>query len=387
MKIALLTDGIWPYVIGGMQKHSYYLCKFLARNRVYVDLYHTAPKKDDINLSVYFNDEELKYIRPFFVEWPQLDKLPGHYIRASWKYSKNVLELIRQNGWPELIYAKGLTSWSLLKNRLADERMPPVCINVHGYEYYQRTASFKTRFQQLILRPPFRFINEHADYIYSYGGKITSIIKCHIRNRKGTIIEIPTGIEEDFLVDTVKGDNSIRQFVFIGRYERRKGICELTEAIIKLSGKYKFRFHFVGDIPDSRKLTLPNVVYHGQLSSKEKIQDLLRSSDVLVCPSYAEGMPNVILEGMASGCAIIASDVGAVSEQVLQDNGWLIQAGSIGEIENAIESAILLSSEELLRKKQRSLERVKETFLWPDIIKKLIASFNHILAKEGKTVI
>ena len=40
MRVALITDGIYPYVIGGMQKHSFYIAKYLAKNRVYVDLFH-----------------------------------------------------------------------------------------------------------------------------------------------------------------------------------------------------------------------------------------------------------------------------------------------------------------------------------------------------------
>ena len=38
MQIALITDGIAPYVLGGMQKHSFYLAKYFAKNKI---------KKDD----------------------------------------------------------------------------------------------------------------------------------------------------------------------------------------------------------------------------------------------------------------------------------------------------------------------------------------------------
>ena len=48
-KIALITDGIWPYVLGGMQKHSYYLCKYFAQNKIEVDLYHFNQSELNIN--------------------------------------------------------------------------------------------------------------------------------------------------------------------------------------------------------------------------------------------------------------------------------------------------------------------------------------------------
>ena len=42
MRIALLTDGLWPDTIGGMQKHSFYLAKYLALNGHHVDVYYCA---------------------------------------------------------------------------------------------------------------------------------------------------------------------------------------------------------------------------------------------------------------------------------------------------------------------------------------------------------
>ena len=69
MKIALLTDGIYPYVIGGMQKHSYFLAKYLARNKINVDLYHFK-SIDNYNLPNPFNADELLYIKSFEIDYP-----------------------------------------------------------------------------------------------------------------------------------------------------------------------------------------------------------------------------------------------------------------------------------------------------------------------------
>ena len=50
MKIALLTDGVFPYVNGGMQRHSYYLLKYFVKNKIHVDLYHmTESDRYDID--------------------------------------------------------------------------------------------------------------------------------------------------------------------------------------------------------------------------------------------------------------------------------------------------------------------------------------------------
>lgn len=80
--IILVTDGIFPYVIGGMQKHSYYLCKYLTRLGVEIDLYHTNLSKFDISQLELFTSEEKSKINSIVIKFPDSDKMPGHYLRA-----------------------------------------------------------------------------------------------------------------------------------------------------------------------------------------------------------------------------------------------------------------------------------------------------------------
>ena len=86
MRIALITDGIAPYVLGGMQKHSFYLAKYFAKNKIQVDLVHYNDSKYDINALDFFTDEELKYINSIVLKFPTSAKFPGHYVYKSYKY-------------------------------------------------------------------------------------------------------------------------------------------------------------------------------------------------------------------------------------------------------------------------------------------------------------
>ena len=45
MKIALLTDGLFPDSIGGIQKHSHSLVKYFSKNNIYVDVYYVKNNK------------------------------------------------------------------------------------------------------------------------------------------------------------------------------------------------------------------------------------------------------------------------------------------------------------------------------------------------------
>ena len=88
MRIALITDGIWPYVLGGMQKHSYYLCKYLAQRKVHVHLFHFNQSSYDISKLEFFTDEEKVYITSTIIAFPKSMPFPGHYIYNSYKHSK-----------------------------------------------------------------------------------------------------------------------------------------------------------------------------------------------------------------------------------------------------------------------------------------------------------
>jgi glycosyltransferase involved in cell wall biosynthesis len=63
----------------------------------------------------------------------------------------------------------------------------------------------------------------------------------------------------------------------------------------------------------------------------------LRGADVFVHPSLAEAFPYTVLEGMAAGCAIVASDVGGVGEAIVDgESGLLVPAGSVPPLGQAL---------------------------------------------------
>src|SRR5688572_30572254 len=134
MRVALLTDGIWPYVLGGMQKHSYYLCKYLAQNKIYVDLFHFNKSTYDITVLDVFTDKERKFIRSYIVNMPKSLPFPGHYIYNSYRHSKLIYEKIKDL-LPEyhFIYTKGFTGWYLIEQKFNQKiKCAPIGVKFHG---------------------------------------------------------------------------------------------------------------------------------------------------------------------------------------------------------------------------------------------------------------
>ena len=81
-----------------------------------------------------------------------------------------------------------------------------------------------------------------------------------------------------------------------------------------------------------------------------------------VLPSFAEGLPVVIMEALAMGRPVISTYVAGIPELIIDGvNGWLVPAGSVDDLVNAMRYALQASSQELMEMglsgRQRVLER------------------------------
>lgn len=377
MNILIVSDGITPFVIGGMQKHSYNLTRQLALQGHRVTLFHCVTGKNKLpegeEIHPLFGADAMKNLESICLRFPAPSWYPGHYLKESYLYSRMVFKRIETRLEEfDFIYAKGFTAWYFLEQKKRGVKMPPVGIKFHGYEMFQPPVGLRMRLENMMLSSPVKWNNRHADVVFSYGGKITSLIESLDVKRKN-IIEIPTGIDPEWISATVPAYTERRiQFCFIGRNERRKGIEELHKAIQMLPAN-QFQFHFIGPIPGSAQLKLSNVKYHGALREANKIKEIMDQCQVLVTPSHSEGMPNVIMEGMARGLAVVATPVGAIESVVDNENGWLIQPGNVQELADILTRIIESSPAEIARKQEASLRRIA-SFTWDNIARQTAES-------------
>ena len=370
LKILFLTDGISPYVLGGMQKHSLILSKLLAQKGHQVTLVHcgyTNQQEFNEDYSTLFTPEELKNLNIEFVPFIIIGKLPGHYIKANKHYSSLLFNKYKKKlASFDLIYAQGFTSYHFLNNF----KNIPVWVNLHGFEMFQTAPNLKVKLQHYLLRPIVKTLTAKADYILSFGGKIDEILIQKLRVDVKKIIQQSNGIEKNWLRLEPLDSSKKRTFTFIGRYERRKGIEELTSALqLLVKDRQEFKFNFIGPIAKDKQFNHPSIHYLGEIKEQNVIKNILDQSDFLITPSYAEGMPTVILEAMARGNAILATDVGA-NKKMINGNGWLIESNP-NSIKNNLIKAIDINKSDLLKMKQTSIDLVKENFIWEEVVNDL----------------
>jgi len=369
MRIALITDGLHPYVMGGMQRHSSMLVQHLATHGVKLVVFHTAHSESAIAAAKALDGRSgavKAKVEHVFVEYPERGRLAGHYIRDSFQYSQRLLEAYRaQGGEFDFIYAQGLTGRAFIEAKRNGMVLPPIGVNCHGYEMFQRAANLKEKLQHWMLRPTFRKLTLGADFVFSFSGKIREIVEYRIGVPAAKIIQVPNAVDVSWLRAAPSPVTSKLKFVFLGRYERRKGIEEL-HAVLGAMVEPAFEFHFIGPIPSEKQLSASWIYYHGSISDSSQLIALLDAADILVCPSHAEGMPTVILEAMARGLAIVATDVGATRELVDDENGQLIPKLTIEVLQSALLAMSALSDEDLDAMKSASLSRVSN-YSWEQV--------------------
>jgi len=167
--------------------------------------------------------------------------------------------------------------------------------------------------------------------------------------------------------------------VFVGHVIETKGVFELIEAYNALSG---MELHLIGPISEETKQRIKNLVLnpahlhiYGGIPHKEVIREML-SASLFVLPSYSEGFPNVILEAMACGCPIVATQVGAIPEMLEEEDGKqygiIVQPQSTHQLQEAIHRMLNCDSlrEECGRNARlRVHERYTMAQVWQQLIK------------------
>lgn len=277
-------------------------------------------------------------------------------------------------------------------------KVPVVLYTAHGFYFHDRMSAFKYKMLVTIEKLAGRVL---TDYIFTQSEedrqtaikekiidpeKITTIgngvdiySRFHPKN-----IEIQ-GIKQKRLELGIHPQDKV--IMFTGRLVREKGILELLEAFDGMEQE-NYKLLLVGDRFTAERDTEtfeyikkttennPRIITPGR---RTDIPDLLALSDIFVLPSYREGMPRSIIEAMAMGKPVVATDIRGCREEVVdEETGYLVPVNSANELKGKI--LCILENDELraiMGKKARM--RAEELFDEEKVLDKQVEIIHQLI--------
>jgi glycosyltransferase involved in cell wall biosynthesis len=152
----------------------------------------------------------------------------------------------------------------------------------------------------------------------------------------------------------------MRKVLFLGNLSERKGVSDLLRALARPgfdTAKLQVCLAGGGEVPAyqamARILGVESFVQFEGWCDQARVAELLAQADVLVLPSYDEGLPLVILEALAHGVAVVCTPVGEIPSALSDGiNALFVTPGDIEGIAQALQK--LLAEPELLERLGRN---------------------------------
>jgi glycosyltransferase involved in cell wall biosynthesis len=232
---------------------------------------------------------------------------------------------------------------------------PSFSFTVHGPDEFQQPVGLREKVQR----------SAFVVAVSSFGRSQLYLRLPHEEWPKVQVIHC--GLDKSFYDIAPAPIPAAPRLVCVGRLCEAKGQLLLIEAAARLAARHiEFDLVLAGDGPlrtDLEKLIAergigPRVRITGWISSTA-VRDEILAARALVLPSFAEGLPVVIMEAMALRRPVLTTYIAGIPELVRPgENGWLFAAGSLDELTGALEACLSAPVAELQRLGEAAHQRV-----------------------------
>lgn len=256
----------------------------------------------------------------------------------------------------------------------------PVLLHVHGGRFL--AEDFQSKKLASIAEKMLR----SANLIVVLSELEKQIVENRWKNLNVTVLENAVAVEK---AQKRRRNEAEKTIIFLGRLAESKGLNEIIEAVQKLKNDdFQFRFECfgAGEMKDFFVLEMTKILgdkffYGGVTAGAEKWKALSRA-DVFLLPSrYGEGLPVAMLEAMAAGCVVVASEMASVGAVVSDgENGFLVEPKNVSQLVEKLKM-ILSNGIDLRLIEENARKTIEEKFNLRDYIKKL----NEIYRKLAET--
>lgn len=186
--------------------------------------------------------------------------------------------------------------------------------------------------------------------------KVKQTIQVEYKSEGSDIPMIYNGIYLEKYTPKVSYKSQDRYFniLHIGRFSEQKnhiGIIESFKQVCEIHNNVKLQLIGIGELEDEikrkvKQLELENKVEF--LGAQQDVMDFLNKTDIFILPSLWEGMPITLIEAMATGLPIVATEVGGVPDMIRHNQSGLLTKVDSKAVAEAI---IKLLEDEKLREK------------------------------------
>lgn len=257
-----------------------------------------------------------------------------------------------------------------------------VIVHIHGAEYLTFYDGLGQRSRQVVDD-----FFKQADLVLA----LSESWKRELEARFGidTCRTLYNGVDTEKFREAVAEVAACRHsFLMLGRLGVRKGVYDLIDAVEMASREDPALTVCIagdGEVEKVRELVATkgleqHIIVSGWIDETQKLE-YLKNAATLVLPSYYEGLPISVLEGMAAGKAVISTKVGALPEVVGDENGILVEPGDV----EGLAAAMLKCSGDvslLQRMSGNNLRRAKEFYGVRRMHEKLGAYYKEAVNKE-----
>ena len=197
----------------------------------------------------------------------------------------------------------------------------PYAVNITGLGSAIENGGWLKKFVLALYKPALK--SARVVFFENAGNRDTLVATGVVPNGRDVVLNGAGVNLEDYPYQPYPQEGPVR-FLFVGRVMHEKGVDELFAAAKRMKRQYgnDVEFHIVGSFEEAYKPIMDEleqagvVKYHGYQSDMKPFYAM---ASCIVLPSYHEGMSNVLLEGAATGRALITSDISGCREAV--ENG------------------------------------------------------------------
>lgn len=217
----------------------------------------------------------------------------------------------------------------------------PTILSITGLGYSFINKSFKALLVKKSIRifGKYLFDNAYTHFIFQNNDDRDTILSLARLSDQNTSLILGSGVNTALFYPRKNKENEQIVFLFAGRLIYDKGIREVIEAFRKLlSYTSNISLLIAGDIDPQNPASvqhseilkwrdIPNIEF---LSHVDNMSKIYQKADVLILPSYREGLSKVLIEAASSGLPIITSNAPGCREVVSDNvNGFLVPVKSV----------------------------------------------------------